>query len=102
MSVDYEGRNALEMLIFGLRYATSRKYRKQVEHRADAYAIDHGMAKLILATKKFILEHSDLSESYKSRIRQYYMSEENVRLRLQEAGFEDIQPDDANILDPDP
>jgi len=96
--MDYRNRSAVEMLIYGIRYLMSRRYRKKVEHTADEYAIEYGFADEILATKKYILEHSDLPEKYKERFRKYYMSEENVHRLIEK--LEEIQPDDANILEP--
>lgn len=94
--MDYRNRSIVGMLYFGLAYLMSRRYRKQVEHKADEYAIAYGMADYILATKRYILEHSDLPESYKRRFRKYYMSEKNVHKLIEK--LEDFQPDDAAIL----
>ncbi len=98
--MDYRHRSMLGMIWFGLRYVLSRRYRKKVEHMADEYAIAYGMANDILATKKYILEHSELPDKYKRRIRKYYMSEKNVHRLI--AKLEEFQPDDANVLDPNP
>lgn len=98
--MDYLHRGFVEMMAFGLRYVSSRRYRKKVEHTADEYAIEYGMASKILATKKFILEHSYLPEKYKERIRKYYMSEKDVHKLVAET--EEFQPDDANIFDMTP
>lgn len=98
--MDYLHRGFLEMIWFGLRYISSRRYRKKVEHKADEIAIEHGFADEILATKKYILEHSKLPERYKRRIRKYYMSIDDVHVLLEK--MEEFQPEDANILDPNP
>lgn len=98
--MDYLHRGFVEMIVFGVRYVSSRRYRKKVEHAADEYAIEHGMAEEILATKKYILDHSDLPDSYKERIRKYYMSEKDVHKLV--AQLEEFQPDDANIFDVSP
>lgn len=98
--MDYLDRSLGEMLFFGLRYLLSHDYRKEVEHRADEIAIEYGMAKEILATKRFILEHSGLPESYKNRIRRYYMTEKNVHALLAHYEMEALLPEDANILEP--
>lgn len=76
--IDYSQRTNVGMLIFGIKYLFSSAHIKEVERAADTYAIAHGMGDYILKTKNFILEHADLSEKYKERIRRLYISPEEV------------------------
>lgn len=76
--MDYRDRSAFGMLIFGLKYLFSEGHIKEVERAADTYAIQHGMGDYILETKNFILDHASISETYKNRIRSFYMSPEEV------------------------
>ncbi|WP_347374848.1 hypothetical protein [Aequorivita sp. Q41] len=76
--MDYSHRSNLGMLLFGLKYLFSSTHIKEVERAADTYAIAHGMGDYILKTKNFILENAQLSEKYKERIRQLYISPEEV------------------------
>ena len=76
--VDYRNRSAFGLMIFGMRYVTSENYIMEAERVADTYAVEHGMGDYILKTKNFILNHTDLSESYKNRIRRLYLSPEEI------------------------
>jgi hypothetical protein len=76
--MDYRQRTNIGMLIFGLKYLFSPLHIKEVERAADTYAIQHGMGDYILMTKNFILENAHLSEKYKERIRNLYISPEEV------------------------
>lgn len=76
--MDYRSRSGFGMMIFGLRYLYSKNYLKEAERRADSFAIRHGMGNYIIATKNFILNHSDISEKYKDRIRRLYLSPEEI------------------------
>lgn len=76
--MDYRERSGFGMLIFGMKYLYSGAHIKEVERTADVYAITHGMGTYILKTKNFILEHANISESYKQKLRNLYMSPEEV------------------------
>jgi len=76
--MDYRDRSAIGMLIFGFKYLYSKAHIREVERSADAFAIKHGMADYIVATKNFILNNADISEIYKQRIRSLYLSPEEI------------------------
>jgi len=82
--IDYSNRSGWNLLRFGISYLTSHTFRMGAERKADIYAIGHGCGKFILNTKKYILEHSNLSNRYKTRIERYYMSPEELSLTLAE------------------
>lgn len=82
--MDYQGRSALNMLGFLLRYLLVPNYRMGAERRADLFAIDHGFGDELMATKLYILEQSKLPEKYKKRIRRYYLSPTELEEILQE------------------
>lgn len=86
--MDYKDRTNMGMLIFGMKYLYSGSHIQEVEHAADAYAIAHGMGDYILQTKNFILEHADISEKYKNRLRKLYMSPEEVMHLIEEGKLE--------------
>ncbi|MDT0676057.1 hypothetical protein [Autumnicola musiva] len=87
--MDYRDRSALAMAWFGLRYITSRRYLKEAERAADTYAVNHGLGEYIIATKDFILNHADLSEKYKNRIKTLYLSQEEIIDLVEELKDED-------------
>lgn len=97
---DYHKRGFFEMIWFGIRYMISESYQRKVEFRADLFAIQFGMAEEIVATKKYILNHSSLPEHYKERIRKYYMSLSEVEAIIKQNEEEELLADDANILKP--
>ena len=58
----------------------------RAEKAADSYAIQSGMEKYILETKKFILSNAEIDERYVARIKKYYLSPEEIMemVRLRE------------------
>ncbi|MBP2830751.1 hypothetical protein J8281_01010 [Aquimarina sp. U1-2] len=82
--MDYHTKSSLKLIWFGIRYATSQNFIRKAERVADTYAVVHAMKDYILATKKFILNHSSLSERYKARIRRLYLSPDEILLLVKE------------------
>ncbi|MFX0556489.1 hypothetical protein ACOCEA_06805 [Maribacter sp. CXY002] len=82
--MDYQNRNGLNLIGFGIQYLASKRYIKEAERRADAFAVRHGMEKYILATKEFILEKAGLSEKYIDRIKKFYLSPEEIMKLVEE------------------
>lgn len=78
--VDYEPYNNFQMMKYGFKYLTSEKFRIEAEQAADYIAIKHGFHEEIIATKEFILDHDLVEESYKQKIRKYYLSVEDVKM----------------------
>ncbi|APQ19351.1 hypothetical protein A9200_08755 [Maribacter hydrothermalis] len=82
--VDYKNRSSLNLIWFGIKYTFSDSYIKEAERAADTHAVNHGMESYILATKNFILNNADINESYKLRIRKYYLSPEEIMVLINE------------------
>ncbi len=82
--MDYQTKNNFNLMLFGIQYWLSPNYIREAERVADTYAITHAMKDYILATKKFILNHSSLSEKYKARIRRLYLSPDEILLLVKE------------------
>ncbi|MEP5254303.1 MAG: hypothetical protein ABJQ39_04515 [Winogradskyella arenosi] len=76
--MDYQNRDKLNLVWFGLKYVFSQKHIVEAERAADAFAVNHGMADYILKTKDFILNHADITPSYKERIKKFYLSPEEI------------------------
>ncbi|WP_439128513.1 hypothetical protein [Polaribacter sp.] len=76
--MDYQNRNKLNLIWFGLKYLFSDNHIVEAERAADSFAVKHNMEKYILKTKDFILNHADISEVYKNRIKRYYLSPEEI------------------------
>ncbi|WP_224484402.1 hypothetical protein [Robertkochia aurantiaca] len=76
--MDYENRSKWNLIAFGIRYSLSSTYLKEAERMADYYAVRQGMEEYIIQTKNFILDHADLSDQYKERIKKYYLSPEEI------------------------
>ena len=76
--MDYENRDVVGMMRFGIGYLFSSKYIKQAERVADTYAVNHGLGSYIVKTKHFILNHANLSEKYKSKIARLYLSPDEI------------------------
>lgn len=82
--MDYLDRSGVELLWFGVKYVTSKNYIKEAERAADTYAVNHGLGEQIIATKNFILNHSRLSDNYKNRIQELYLSPEEIMVLIDE------------------
>ena len=76
--LDYHQRNWFNLMVLGILYLFSKRRIIKAEHQADLYAIEYGFSTKILATKRFILNHTDITQKYKDRILKYYMSPEAV------------------------
>lgn len=72
--MDYETLSNSGIISFGTKYVTSSKFVKQAEINADTYAVNHGLGKYIISTKRFILNHADLPQAYKDKISRLYLS----------------------------
>lgn len=80
--IDYEAYNNWQMIVYGLKYISSERFKKEVEHKADLYAIEHGFGQQIVAAKKFILGSPLFKEDYKNIIKKYYMPLQQVEERI--------------------
>ena len=76
--MDYEERSSMGVIGFGFGYVFSRKYVRKAERIADIYAVEHGMADYIIATKNFILDHAELPQAYKDKIARLYLSPDDI------------------------
>lgn len=94
--MDYQNRNKLNLLGFGMRYLLIHKHIVKAERAADYFAIQAGMERYVLATKDFILNSAELDPKYVARIKKYYISPvevmEMVKIRdqaeLEETGLQ--------------
>lgn len=76
--IDYESMNNWQLIIFGFKYLFLKNHIVQAERRADFYAIQQGMVHYIIETKNFILNHANISQTYKNRIKKFYLSPEEI------------------------
>ena len=72
--MDYEHRSNAGITLFGYRYLFSPAYVKEAERVADTYAVERGLGKYIIATKRFILDHAEIPQAYKNKIERLYLS----------------------------
>lgn len=91
--MDYQDRGVMAMIRFGLGYLFMPTYRMGAERRADIFAIEHGFAKYLVATKKYLLEHSTLPIRYKKRLEKFYMSPDEIAEIVAHQESEGTQPD---------
>lgn len=76
--IDYLTMNNLSLIWFGMRYLLLENHMIEAERNADTYAVNRGMGDYILETKNFILNHADIDDSYKLRMKKYYLSPEEI------------------------
>jgi hypothetical protein len=72
--LDYESKTNSEIVSFGYQYLFHPKFVKHAEMIADSLAVERGMGDYIVATKRFILDHAELPQAYKDKIRRLYLS----------------------------
>jgi len=93
--LDYEGKSNLQIMAFGYRYYFHSSFVKHAEMVADSLAVERGMGDYIVATKRFILDHAELPQAYKDKIRRLYLSPdvivEQVK-KLEERKLEALTP----------
>jgi hypothetical protein len=85
--MDFESRSNLNVIGFGFKYVFSEKYVRIAEKTADTYAVNRGLGQYIIATKRFILDHTELPQAYKDKIARLYLSPDDIVeqvLRLEE------------------
>ncbi|MGY5353097.1 hypothetical protein ACXGQW_11180 [Wenyingzhuangia sp. IMCC45533] len=75
---DYEQHSNSGMLWYGIRYFSSKKFKKKVEHNADYIAFKRGFRKELIATKKYILYSELFTEKYLKNINTYYLPLETL------------------------
>jgi len=76
--VDYQSRSKVNLVWFGVRYLLFENHIVEAERSADTYAVQRGMRDYILETKNFILNNVDIDNSYKLRMKKYYLSAEEI------------------------
>lgn len=82
--MDYQQRGNLNLIGFGIRYVLLKEFVRKAERAADSFAVSRGMSNYILKTKRFILNHSQIDETYKTRIKQYYLSPDEIMEMVKE------------------
>ena len=85
--MDYQQHSNVQMIWYGTKYYFSHDFKKTVEHAADYIAIANGFHEEILATKHFILGDKRISPNYKSKIKRYYLPENEVMLCSEDKDF---------------
>lgn len=76
--MDYEQRSNLGLVGFGIGYVFSAAYVREAERLADHFAVQHGLGRYLIATKRFILDHAELPQAYKDKIARLYVSPEII------------------------
>ncbi|MBS9464286.1 hypothetical protein KIM67_17820 [Flagellimonas sp. 389] len=76
--MDYQNRSGWDLINFGIRYVLLKEHVKTAERAADSFAVRQGMAEYIIKTKRFILDNAEIDQAYKDRIKEYYLSPEEI------------------------
>lgn len=82
--MDYQNRSRWNLIWFGIQYLFSENHIIEAERAADRFAEQHNMEDYILKTKNFILNHADITEVYKNRMKRYYLSPEEIMFLVKE------------------
>ena len=89
--MDYRDKSAMGLVKFGTRYVTSENFIRKAERTADTYAINQGMGNYIFSTKDFILNHSNLPDSYKKRKARLYLSPAEILAMVNSLEDDDLE-----------
>lgn len=82
--MDYQHRSRWNLIWFGIKYLFSENHIVKAERAADNFAVQHKMEDYILKTKNFILNHAEIPEVYKNRMKRYYLSPEEIMFLVEE------------------
>lgn len=86
--VDYNEMNTLDIVLFSINYLLSKNFIIKTEARVDIIAIEHQLGDEIIAMKEYILNHYSLPEAYRAKIRNIYLSPDEVRELMTEVDFQ--------------
>lgn len=82
--MDYEQRSTWSIIGFGIAYLFSNKFIQKAERTADTFAVEHGIGRYIIHTKRFILGNADIPQTYKDRISRLYSSPDAIVDQIKE------------------
>ncbi|QNL49017.1 hypothetical protein H8S90_20035 [Olivibacter sp. SDN3] len=88
--MDYEQRSTINLIGFGISYVLSNKFVRKAENTADTYAVNNGVGHYIIETKRFILDHADIPQTYKDRIARLYLSPDDIVEQVRELESENL------------
>lgn len=81
---DYKQHSNFGMIWYGIKYVTSGKFKKEVEHKADYIALKKGFKNYLLKTKRYILLSDIFSSKYLINMNKYYLPLDSVENYLEE------------------
>ncbi len=89
--MDYLDKSTMNLIAFGASYLFSGRAVQTTERSADINAILHGMGDFIFNTRNFILDHTELPEKYKDKIRRLYLSPPEILELIEEHSESEIK-----------
>lgn len=90
--MDYHNRSVSGMIWFGLNYWLSNHFVKGAERKADEYAVKHGLGDQIMKTKNYILNHAEIPQQYKDKMKKLYLSPEEIMQMVETNQHKNIRP----------
>lgn len=96
--MDYENKSTWGMLGFGLSYGLSKKYIRKAERIADRFAVERGLGEHLVATKSFILDHTELPQAYQEKIATLYLSPDDIMELVAELETEEDESKKEKLL----
>lgn len=85
--IDYSKRSGLNIMWLGIKYLFSKKAKARLEHKVDKITIERGLGWQALAWEEFIFHHSEASRRYKDYKKDFYLSEEEIKLHMQKCNL---------------
>jgi hypothetical protein len=76
--IDYRNRSNIGLVIYGLKYVTSKKFKRNIEFQTDSFNIAHGLGCQLLEGVEFCLTSNKITCSYKEKRKKFYLSPEQI------------------------
>lgn len=79
---DYKDRSNLALIIFGIRYVCSHKFKNSTEYSTDSITIAHNLGCPLLEKAVFCLNNPNVNQKYKKILWRFYMKPEEIAILI--------------------
>lgn len=89
--VAYEKMTNMQIISFAIKYGLSNKYNRLVERNTDLLTIKHGLAYPLYDGVEYLLNDNTISEDYKNKIRENYLSLDEIKCFWQQIYIDSLE-----------
>lgn len=94
--VVYEKMTNPQIISFAVKYLTSNRYNRMVERCTDFLTIKHGLAYPLYDGVEYLLNDDTISEDYKNKIRENYLTLDEIKCFWQQIFIDSLEVKPAN------